>query len=283
MRWSAAPQDAIMTHRAVTISSISGLRSLATTPSSSSWPAPVVHLHVSHADGALGLDPSGDAPAHWPQMRPRQLPGLQAECVMLRDDMVPGTSASDSPGEVTRLLRDARARDRALDRAELDRLVPLIYDDLRRLARRQLAREHGARSIHPTTLVHEAYLKLAGNAPQAADRAHLLAIAAHAMRQVLVDHARASGAAKRGAGWASTTLTDGISSTDLDPEALLALDDALERLDPRQRQVVECRFFAGMDDAEIAEALNVSDRTVRREWVKARAWLNRWLSEGSDA
>jgi len=238
---------------------------------------------ISSIDTSRGLDPSGDAPAHWRQLRPRPLPGLQAERVMVRDETVPGTSASDSPGDVTRLLHDAHARDRALDRAELDRLVPLIYDDLRRIARRQLAREHGARSIQPTTLVHEAYLKLAGSAPRAADRAHLLAIAAHAMRQVLVDHARASSAAKRGAGWASTTLTDGISSTELDAEALLALDDALERLDPRQRQVVECRFFAGMDDAEIAEALNISDRTVRREWVKARAWLNRWLHEGNDA
>ena len=270
-----------ITHRAVTISSISGLGFLAPKPTSPSRQSRVPHI-PARGDAALGLDPSWDALAHWPRVRPRPLPGLQAERVMLRDENVPGASASDSPGDVTRLLHDAHSGDRALDRAELDRLVPLIYDDLRRLARRQLAREQGVRSIHPTTLVHEAYLKLAGSAPRAADRAHLIAIAAHAMRQVLVDHARASGAAKRGAGWASTTLTDGISSTDLDPEALLALDDALERLDARQRQVVECRFFAGMDDAEIAEALNISDRTVRREWVKARAWLNRWMHEGSD-
>jgi RNA polymerase sigma factor (TIGR02999 family) len=101
------------------------------------------------------------------------------------------------------------------------------------------------------------------------------------MRQVLVDQARERRAAKRGPDWVSTTLTDGLSTTNLDPEALLALDDALERLDPRQRQVVECRFFAGLDDAEIAEALGVTTRTVRRDWVKARAWLNRWMSEES--
>jgi len=179
------------------------------------------------------------------------------------------------PTDVTRLLQSANAG----DRAALDRVLPLLYEDLRRLARRQLAREHGSRTIQPTALVHEAYLKLAGSAPQAQNRAHLLAIAAHAMRQVLVDHARERHAAKRGPDWVSTTLTDGVSTTTLDPEGLLALDDALERLEPRQRQVVECRFFAGLGDEEIAEALGVTTRTVRRDWVKARAWLNRWLGE----
>jgi RNA polymerase sigma factor (TIGR02999 family) len=178
-------------------------------------------------------------------------------------------------GDVTSLLQATDAG----DRVALDRVLPLLYEDLRRLARRQLAREHGSRTIQPTTLVHEAYLKLAGSAPRAQDRAHLLAIAAHAMRQVLVDHARERRAAKRGPEWMSTTLTDGVSTNDLDPEALIALDDALERLEPRQRQVVECRYFAGLDDSEIAEALGVTTRTVRRDWVKARAWLNRWLGE----
>lgn len=181
------------------------------------------------------------------------------------------------PGDVTRLLQSASAG----DRAALDRVLPLVYEELRRLARRQLARERGARTIQPTTLVHEAYLKLAGSTPRARDRAHLLAITAHAMRQVLVDHARERLAAKRGPEWSSTTLTDNLSATNLDPAVLLAIDDALERLDPRQRQVVECRFFAGLDDAEIADALGVTTRTVRRDWVKARARLNRWLSEES--
>ena len=189
----------------------------------------------------------------------------------------PSENEATSSGDVTRLLQTARAG----DRAALDRVLPLLYEDLRRLARRQLAREHGSRTIQPTTLVHEAYLKLAGSAPRADNRVHLLAIAAHAMRQVLVDHARERKAAKRGPEWVSTTLTDGVSTTNLDAEALLALDDALERLDPRQRQVVECRFFAGLEDAEIAEALGVTTRTVRRDWVKARAWLNRWLGEAS--
>ena len=183
------------------------------------------------------------------------------------------------PGEITRLLRSADDG----DRAALDRVVPLLYDDLRRLARRQLARERGSRTIQPTMLVHEAFLKLASSAPRARDRAHLLAIAAHAMRQVLVDQARERRAAKRGPDWISTTLSDGISTTTLGPDALIALDDALDRLDPRQRQVVECRFFAGLDDDEIAEVLGVTARTVRRDWVKARAWLNRWLSEDASA
>jgi RNA polymerase sigma-70 factor, ECF subfamily len=191
----------------------------------------------------------------------------------------PSESEGASSGDVTRLLQSARAG----DRAALDRVLPILYDDLRRLARRQLTREHGSRTIQPTTLVHEAYLKLAGSAPRAENRAHLLAIAAHAMRQVLVDHARERHAAKRGPEWVSTTLTDGVSTANLDAEALLALDDALDRLDPRQRQVVECRFFAGLDDAEIAEALGVTTRTVRRDWVKARAWLNRWLGEASSS
>ena len=186
-----------------------------------------------------------------------------------------GSAAGAGQGEVTRLLQAARDG----DRAALDAVVTLLYDDLRALARRQLAREHGARTIQPTTLVHEAFFKLAGGVPGATDRAHLLAIAARAMRQVLVDDARERRATKRGHGWLRTTLTDGAWTTELDPATLLALDDALDRLDPRQRQVVECRFFGGLEDEEIAAALGVTTRTVRRDWVKARAWLNRWLGE----
>ncbi len=184
--------------------------------------------------------------------------------------------ATTDPGEVTRLLEAARAG----DREAMGGVVALVYDDLRHLARRQLAREHGTRELQPTALVHEAYFKLAGHVPRAVNRGHFLAIAAHAMRQVLVDHARERRAAKRGPEWARTTLTGGDWVLEVDAESILTLDAALERLEARQRQVVECRFFAGMDDAEIAEALGVTTRTVRRDWVKARAWLNRWLAEG---
>lgn len=164
-------------------------------------------------------------------------------------------------------------------RASVDALVPLVYDELRRLAERQLARELGPRSLQPTTLVHEAWLKLASHAPALADRGHFLAIAARAMRQVLVDHARERHAAKRGGGWARTTLTDGTAVHEQEPDALIALDAALARLEPRQRQVVECRYFAGFDDDETALALGITARTVRRDWVKARAWLLLWLGD----
>lgn len=186
---------------------------------------------------------------------------------------------ADDPGEVTVLLRELRGGNGAV----LERVLTLIYDDLRALARRQLQREYQARTLEPTALVHEAYLKLVrGTRVDATDRAHFLAIAAHAMRQVLVDRARRRTAAKRGGegddAWKQVTLTDaGGSEGGLDAEELIALDDALERLDERQRKIVECRFFAGMDDREIAEVLGVTDRTVRREWVKARAHLNRAL------
>jgi RNA polymerase sigma factor (TIGR02999 family) len=180
-------------------------------------------------------------------------------------------------GEVTRLLRGLREG----EPEALDRLLPLVYDELRRLARRQLNREAAPRTLPATGLVHEVYLKLAGGAAvEAADRAHFLAIAARAMRQVLVDRARRRNAARRGADWIPTTLTDGLRDAAIDVDEMLALNDALDRLDPRQRQVVECRFFAGMDEEEIATALGLTARTVRRDWVKARAWLYRALYPG---
>jgi RNA polymerase sigma-70 factor, ECF subfamily len=184
-------------------------------------------------------------------------------------------SGDSDPGEVTRLLRGARSG----DRDALDRVVPLLYDDLKGLARRQLAREYvGDDAVQPTGLVHEAWMKLAsGGSLHAADRPHFMAIAARAMRQVLVDHARQRNAARRGGGWHRTTLAGDFWSASLDPAELIALDAALEALEPRQRQVVECRFFAGMAESEIAAALGVTDRTVRRDWIKARAWLYRAL------
>jgi len=177
-------------------------------------------------------------------------------------------------GEVTQLLQKMRSG----DAGAMDRVLSLVYDDLRVLARGHLRREYHARTLEPTALVHEAYLKMVrGTKVEAIDRAHLLALAARAMRQVLVDHARRRAAAKREDAWKQVTLSDLGSGDSLDSEQLIALDDALERLDERQRRVVECRFFGGMDDAEIAAALGVTDRTVRRDWIKARAHLNRAL------
>jgi RNA polymerase sigma factor (TIGR02999 family) len=184
-----------------------------------------------------------------------------------------------SPGEVTKLLR-AMGRG---DEEAVSRLMPLVYQELRSLARARLRRESVGHTLTPTDLVHEAYLKLApGSALAPRDRAHFLAIASRAMRQVLVDHARTRKAVKREGGWDRATLTEGVlGAPDVDPTELLALDEAMESLDPRQRMVVECRVFGGMEETEIARALDLSERTIRRDWVKARAWLIHFM-EGGD-
>ncbi|MGH7555756.1 MAG: ECF-type sigma factor, partial [Longimicrobiales bacterium] len=153
-----------------------------------------------------------------------------------------------------------------------------LYDELRRIARRELRRERVRSTLQPTGLVHEVYIKLAaGSGIQASDRPHFMAIAARAMRQVLVDHARRRRSNKRGGDWAITTLKDNAQIVELRTDELISLDRALEVLDERQRQVVECRFFAGLQEDETAAALGVSVRTVRRDWLRARAWLYREL------
>jgi RNA polymerase sigma factor (TIGR02999 family) len=177
-------------------------------------------------------------------------------------------------GDITEILVAVRSG----ETGAVDRLLPLIYDELRRLARAQLGREYGAITLSPTDLVHEAYLKLAGGQLDAENRVHFLAIAARAMRQVLVDQARRRHSQKRGSGTAPITLSEAPGSAfTVDPEELMALDTALDGLDPRQREIVEYRFFGGLDEKEIAALLGISDRTVRREWIKARAWLYRQL------
>jgi RNA polymerase sigma factor (TIGR02999 family) len=177
-----------------------------------------------------------------------------------------------SSKDVTQLLHALRAG----DRRALDELLPRVYGELREIARRQLAREHGARTLEATALVHEAYGKLLGGEVEWQDRAHFLAVAARAMRQVLVDAARERQAAKRGGGWERVSFSGVEPGLEMPVEELLALDAALDRLDaldPRLRQVVELRFFAGMSSAETAGALDVTERTVQRDWIKARAWL----------
>ncbi|HEX8274401.1 MAG TPA: ECF-type sigma factor [Longimicrobiaceae bacterium] len=184
------------------------------------------------------------------------------------------------PAEVTGLLRAAGDG----DRAAFDRLFPLVYAELRAMAERQLRGEAAGHTLQATALVHEAYLKLAvpEGAAGWADRAHFFGIASRAMRQVLVDHARRRRAHKRGGAWSRTTLSGKPLALDTDPEELLALDAALEGLEPRQREIVEMRFFGGMTEEEVALVLGVSDRTVRREWVKARAWLYDALYPGAE-
>lgn len=177
--------------------------------------------------------------------------------------------------EVTQLLQRLRAG----DPEARERLFPLVYDELRQVAQRALRRERPDHTLRPTELVHEAYLKLAGGrGGEWQDRAHFIGIAARAMRQILVDHARRRLAGKRGGGWERTTLEAIGAEQELPPEELLALDAALERLEqfePRLRALVEYRFFGGLPDREIAELLGVSERTVNRDWTRARAWLHK--------
>jgi RNA polymerase sigma factor (TIGR02999 family) len=177
--------------------------------------------------------------------------------------------ASPGPaGDVTRLLESARAG----DAAALNHLFELVYQELRRIAAARL--RHSDSTLSATGLVHEVYLKLtAAGPPRAEGRAHFLAIAARAMRQLLIDRHRERSADRRGGGWEQTTLGAEQAVISLEGDELLALNDALERLEPRQRQVAEHRLFAGMEEREIAEVLGVSERTVRRDWTKARAWL----------
>lgn len=181
-------------------------------------------------------------------------------------------------GELTELLRASAAG----DAAAFDRLVPLVYDDLRRVARRQLRGGRRGALLDTTALVHEVWFKLSdGRGAGWADRGHFLAVSARAMRQVLVDDARRRRAGKRGGGRPDDTLDDGRLAAEGNPLQVLAVDQALDRLEarsPRLARVVECRFFAGLDEVETAEALGVSLRTVQREWVRARAWLREDLS-----
>ena len=186
-------------------------------------------------------------------------------------------AATEGGGDVTRLLGRMREGD---DQAQ-EELYPLVYDQLRRMARGQLMRERAGHTLTTAALVNEAYLKLLdGQRPAAEGRVHFLRIAARAMRHVLVDHARRRQAEKRGGDWAKTSLDDKQLGVNVAPEETLALDAALEKLDAvdsRLRQLVEYRFFGGLSENEIAEALGVTTRTVQRDWVKARAWLYREL------
>jgi RNA polymerase sigma factor (TIGR02999 family) len=166
---------------------------------------------------------------------------------------------------------------------EIDPLFSLVYDELRRAAHHQLRRERHEHTLCTTALVHEAYLRLANQGTFACQgRAHFLALAGRAMRRVLMDHARRHLAAKRGGRPRQVSLDDVVLSVDEQAETLVALDIALGRLgalDERMSRVVECRFFAGMNDEETAEALGVTPRTVWRDWVKARGWLYQQLHE----
>jgi RNA polymerase sigma factor (TIGR02999 family) len=187
---------------------------------------------------------------------------------------------SAGPEPVTELL----ARIDGGDAGAADRLMPLVYDQLRALAAGYFGRQPPGHTLQPTALVHEAFLRLARGQPiRWTGRAHFLAVAARAMRQILINHARDKGAAKRGGGWRRITLDEAATPPDRPaPEVdLLVLDEAMERLaglSPRQAQVVELRYFGGLTIDETAHVMDLGTTTVEDDWHYARAWLRRELT-----
>ena len=173
------------------------------------------------------------------------------------------------------------------DQAALDRLMPLVYAKLRRMARRHMNQQRPGHTLQTTALIHEAYMRLAGDSgKQWENRTHFFGVAAKAMRCVLVDHARSRRSGKRGGAVRPVTLDEGIHTSGERMAGLIALDDALTdlaKLHPRQCQVIELRFFAGLSVEETAAILKVSPDTVMRDWRAAKAWLERELNHGHDA
>ncbi|MGH8290603.1 MAG: sigma-70 family RNA polymerase sigma factor [Steroidobacteraceae bacterium] len=181
------------------------------------------------------------------------------------------SSLISTPAELFRLWRSG-------DDDALHRLLPLVYEELRRVARRHLRGERADHTLQTTALVHEAYLRLMGQgAPEVHDRCHFVALTSHLMRQILVDHARARLAKKRDGG-CRITLGEEVGATDPGEIDVLAVDEALRRLaalDPQQARAVELRYFGGLSIRETSEVLGVSEATVKRDWATARAWLHR--------
>ncbi len=164
-----------------------------------------------------------------------------------------------------------------------EELMPLFYVDVRRLAQRERRRVGAGDTLQTTALIHEAYLKMV-RSPLFSDRAHFLRASAMAMRHVLINHARERKAEKRGGGAIVESLTAAQGIGVEDDQSLIDIHEALERLsllDGRLAQVVECRFFAGFSEEDTALALGITDRTVRRDWIKARAWLRREIANGT--
>lgn len=188
----------------------------------------------------------------------------------------------DPPGKITRLLREIREG----DSGAFDRLMPLVYDELRQIARRQLRGERSDHTLDTSALTHEVYLKLVGESEvDWENRAHFFVLAARAMRQILIDHARKRNAQKRGGNWTRTTLSSRNLRVEVQMGELIDLDEGLRRLheiDERASRVVELRFFGGMTEDEVAEVLDVSTRTVQRDWRKARAWLYKEVYSADD-
>ena len=186
--------------------------------------------------------------------------------------------AMPQPEDVTQALSELSAG----DPEALDRLLPVVYDHLRDIAQRELRRERPDHTLNATALVHEAYLRLVQlDRIGWEGRAHFFGAASQAMRRILISYARMKRAEKRGSGADHMSLEDVVVAARERPDHVLALDEALTRLadvDERQARIVECRYFAGMSVEETGEAMGISPATVKRDWVVARAWLNRELA-----
>lgn len=184
-------------------------------------------------------------------------------------------------GDITQLLGEMQRG----DARAADRLLPVVYEELRRLARTYFHQEPTEHTLQPTALVHEAYLRLVDGGVDWQGRAHFFGVAARAMRRILIDHARARRADKRGGGAVRASLeaiddADGVMPPD---EYLLSLDEGLQelaKLDEQQARVVEMRFFGGLNVEETAAVLDVSPRTVKRDWAMAKGWLHRFITKG---
>jgi len=188
------------------------------------------------------------------------------------------TTHSSQRQEVTQLLVEWRGG----DNGALEKLFPLVEPELHRLAHHYMSRERAGHTLQTTAILNEAYLRLVGDTkPRWQNRTHFVAAAAQLMRRIMVDHARERRALKRGGGALKVTLDETALVTETRSEELLALDEALEKLttqDPRKSQIVELRYFGGLTVGETAEFLNLSPRSVEREWTMAKAWLYRAIS-----
>jgi RNA polymerase sigma-70 factor (ECF subfamily) len=175
-------------------------------------------------------------------------------------------------GEVTLLLKAMQSGDPTAS----EKLLPLVYNELHRLAASYMRRERGDHTLQPTALINETYLRLTGDTINWQNRAHFIGVAANIMRRVLVDHARAHKAGMRGGDLQRVELEEGIAISQERSSEMIVLDDALkelEKVNPRQAKVVELRYFAGLSVEEIAAALQIGARSVEREWAAARVWL----------
>jgi RNA polymerase sigma factor (TIGR02999 family) len=187
-----------------------------------------------------------------------------------------------SRAEITLLLNDYSNG----NKDSLNRLLPVVYKELRKLASRYLRKEYSSRTIQTTELVHEAYMRLFGDSEVSIhNRAHFFGIAANSMRQILVDYARKKSAAKRGGGFTRVSLIEDIIIIDNDSDKIIIIDEALKKLaliDNRLCSIVELRFFTGLSIEETAEVMGISVSTVKREWNIAKAWLYRELEDNKN-